>query len=302
MANISGVLSDKGRGQGFYVKDGDSFKYTVDLSNDFDGVCTLQRTLDGGISYEVVASIPSDVTDVEVSDAKGTYSIVVEYGPGEVALTGTATFSFSEVNLVLFELRNNKQEVVFSVDEKGVSIQKSSSGVGGVSASTVVANELGNGSVHKTVLTLTNVVLPVVSVTTGRGVGGVKIYDFPAGYINNLGCTAALSIAVETQGDFTDATPEGDIGIGTVAPANADALGTDATDDNFATATAFTMDSYAATANCPPEAAAIYNGSSQAIDLYVNAAIDAADIDDDVTTNLLISGTITIVWTNLGDF
>ena len=64
----------------------------------------------------------------------------------------------------------------------------------------------------------------------------------------------SLAVASAKQADFTDATPEGDAGIGSVAPENADALGTDATDDDFATATAFTMSAFAATVDCPSEA------------------------------------------------
>ena len=174
--------------------------------------------------------------------------------------------------------------------------------VGTKNGSTVTCVENGNGVLHKTVLTLASTPLSVVSVTTGNGVGGVKLYDMPAGYIKVLGCTADLSIAVETEADFTDGTPEGDLGIGTVAPANADALGTDTTDDNIGTATAFTMSAYAATCDVPPDGDVYLDGTSTAVDVYLNALVDAADIDDDTTTNLLVSGTVTLVWVNLGDY
>lgn len=168
--------------------------------------------------------------------------------------------------------------------------------------STVDVIESGDGAVHKTVFTLNSTPVTVTSVTTGNGVGGTLLYTFPEGYIKTLGCIADLSIAVETQGDFTDGTPEGDVGIGTVAPANADALGTDATDDNIATSTAFTMSSYAATANVPSEADLLIDGTSTAGAVYLNALVDAADIDDDTATDLLFSGTVTLVWANLGDY
>lgn len=195
---------------------------------------------------------------------------------------------------------------VFGIDsETGMVIQNGFNDAGAKNGSTVKVAEYGDGAVHKTVLTLTNTPVSVVSVTTGNGVGGTLLYTFPAGYIANHGCTANLSISVAAadQADFTDATPEGDIGIGTAAPANADALGTDATDDNFATAAAFTMSSYADTSVVlPPEASANYNGTSTPVPLYLNVLVDAADIDDGVTTEVLVSGTVTVVWSALGDF
>lgn len=175
---------------------------------------------------------------------------------------------------------------------------------GAASTSEVVATELGDAAMHRTVLTLTDLPISVVSVTTGNGVGGTKVYDFPEGHLQVVGVTADLSISVASanQADFTDDAPEGDLGIGTAAPANADALGTDSTDDDFATATAFTMASYAdAEVLLPPEAQAAHDGSTTAIDMYVNALVDAADIDDDTTTEVLVSGTIVITWANLGD-
>lgn len=195
---------------------------------------------------------------------------------------------------------------VFQIDsESGAIIQNGVDSRGAKNGSTVVDRTYGTPAMYKTVLTLTNTPVSVVSVTTGNGVGGTKIYDFPAGYIQNHGCIADLSISIATanQADFTDGTPEGDIGIGTVAPANADALGTDATDDNFATATAFTMSAYVdSSVTLPPEASANYNGTSTAIDLYVNVLVDAADIDDGTTTEVLISGTVTVLWSLIGDF
>lgn len=195
---------------------------------------------------------------------------------------------------------------MLGIDPKsGCIIQNGVDDRGAKNGSTVTEQTYGTPAMYKTVITLTNTPVSVVSVTTGNGVGGTKIYDFPAGYIRNHGCVAnlAISIATANQADFTDATPEGDIGIGTVAPANADALGTDATDDDFATATAFTMSAYAdSSVTLPPESAANFDGTSTAKDLYVNVLVDAADIDDGATSEVLISGTVTVLWSLIGDY
>ena len=174
-----------------------------------------------------------------------------------------------------------------------------------VGSSYITSQEFGNSACHETILTLNNLPVSVVSVTTGNGVGGTKIYQMNAGYMRFMGGTAnlSLSIAAGKQADFTDATPEGSLGVGTLAPANADALGTDSTDDNICTATAFVCAAYADTSiTLPPEADLLLNGTSSAIGVFLNAFVGSADIDDGVTTEVLVSGTVHFFWQNLGDY
>lgn len=163
--------------------------------------------------------------------------------------------------------------------------------------------ETGAGNFRTAVLTLTNVALPIVSVTTGAGVGGVTLATAPEGYLYIMGCVAALTWAVPAseQADFTDATPEGQLGIGTLAPANADALGTDATDDNLATAADITGSSFAGAVNLASEAPLAYDGSETAMPIVLTGLIDAADIDDDATSSINVSGTVTLNYLVRGD-
>lgn len=161
----------------------------------------------------------------------------------------------------------------------------------------------GSGSAKQTTITLTDLPVPIVSVTTGAGIGGTEVYEFPQGYAGFLGCVANLTgrVAVADQADFTDATPEGDIGVGSLAITDADAFGTDATDDDYATGAAFIMAAYAfPNVVCPPEAARALNNSVTPNKVFVNALVDAGDIDDSVTTEILISGTIVLSWNDLG--
>jgi len=179
-------------------------------------------------------------------------------------------------------------------------------GAGAKNGATVAVEERSNGIYRETKLTLTNTPVAVVSVTTGAGVAGTKIYDFPEGHLAVYASYASLTLSIATanQADFTDGTPEGDIGIGTAAPADADALGNDATDDDICTSTAFTMASYAVATSfiVPPDSAAQeFDGSSTAKDVYVNILVDAADIDDDTTSEILVSGTVFLRWIFCGD-
>ena len=244
----------------------------------WDGTVILRRTNNGGLSYETVATYTTaDGGAATLPDTEDwNYSFQCT-----VFTAGTAAVTLSD----------------FSDDK----VASESAGIAALA--TVTAEEKGDGVTHRTILRLSSVPVTVISVTTGNGVGGTKIYDFPQGRLLVLGTMADLSVVIAAgdQADYTDATPAGDAGVGTVAPANADALGTDATDDDFATAAALTMAAYAAGVQCPSEAALQHDGTSTAIDMLVNLLIDAADIDDGVTTTAYVSGTVVITWINLGD-
>jgi len=171
----------------------------------------------------------------------------------------------------------------------------------GTGATATVAPDEQVGVMHKTVITLTNLVVPCVSVTTGAGIGGALIYTFPTGRMLHMGTFATLSISVASaqQADFTDGTPEGDIGIGTVIMADADSFGTDAADDDYCTGTAVVMAAFAQTG------LQVKSDATPALllneDVNVNVLIDAADIDDDATSSVLVSGTVTIYYIKVGD-
>jgi hypothetical protein len=173
----------------------------------------------------------------------------------------------------------------------------------GTAGTGVTAVEQGVGGFRFVTLTLTNVILPIVSVTTGNGVGGVTLFTAPEGYIYTLGCVAALTWEVPTadEADYTDGTPEGQLGIGTLAPANADALGTDATDDSLSTAADITGTDFAGEVNLASEAPLAYDGSATAMPVVLTGLIDAADIDNDVTSSILVSGTVTLTYIHRGD-
>ncbi len=181
-----------------------------------------------------------------------------------------------------------------------------SHGVGTVAGTGVAVAESGSGAFHKTVFTLTDVLIPQASITTAAGVGSIKIYDFPTGAIFRMGCTAdlAITIAAAEQADFTDNTPEGDIGIGSITMANDDAFGTDATDDDWGTAQTYVMSAWAdADVAISAEAAVMLADGGTDADLFLSALTDAGDIDDGVSSaGITVNGTITVLWANCGQF
>jgi len=195
---------------------------------------------------------------------------------------------------------------VYTVSESVATITSLSGGGGATSETgTPVSNvstvvEQGIAGFHQTVITV-DAACPIVSVGAAVAEGGLKIYDFPEGRILIHGVTASFNLLVESadEADFTDGTPEGDWAIGT-AITTSNTLG-DATDVDLLPKTAFTMTDYTVDTTGALAVSAQFDGTTTAKDANINIIVDAADIDDDVTTAITVSGTVTITWSNLGD-
>jgi hypothetical protein len=257
-------------------------------------------------SFQVITALLTGSVLVERSDMKrakwATIATLLDTDSGEWATYKNLTDKPEYLRLRVLGLDNNpgSETVDYILAPEGAAPVVA----GEVAGSGVTVREVTSKVVHQTIIKLTDLAVPIVSVGNGRGVGGTKVYDFPAGRILFLGCMADLSarIATAKEGDFTDGTPEGDIGIGSVGMANADAFGTDATDDDYATGSPLAFTDYVdASVTCASEPTAHFDGTGTAKDVYVNALIDAADVDDDATTEILVSGEITLTWINLGD-
>jgi hypothetical protein len=179
---------------------------------------------------------------------------------------------------------------------------KTSDGVGAANGTGVSAVEYGDGAVHKTVLTLDDVAIALTDEAGVVAYGGLKVYDFPAGAIVFLGATADLAVTKSSAG--VNATWDGDFGLGTVTASNNATLAS--TEQNLipTTATPQAVDG-ATTAkglSTSTESGVVFNGTSTAIDAFLNVLVDDADHDVTGTAcNLIFNGTITLVWANLGD-
>lgn len=175
--------------------------------------------------------------------------------------------------------------------------------VGTANGTGVKAQNLGSGSVIKTIITCTDL---TVALTDEAGVVaylGHKLYDMPAGAIHFMGATANLALTKSSAGVNDDW--DGDFALGTVTASNNATLAT--TEQNLIPTTATPQASSGATTatgqSTATEAGTIINGTSTAMDVYLNILVD--DADHDVTStpcNLIINGTITILWANLGDY
>lgn len=175
-------------------------------------------------------------------------------------------------------------------------------GVGAVAGSGAVATETSGDGVHKTVIVFTNRVIALADAAGVVAYGGSKVYDFPAGYIQFLGASCDLDITKSSAGVNDDW--DGDFGVGRVTTSNNSTLSSTEQDliPTTPTPQAVAGVTTADGVSTGTEAPKIFDGHTTAIDAYLNFLVD--DADHDVTTtpcNLIVNGSLTIVWANLGD-
>lgn len=173
--------------------------------------------------------------------------------------------------------------------------------VGAAAGTGVVAVESGFGNFKTTVLTLTDVEVPLVDEAGQIAYGGLKVYDFPQGYIYTFSALTDLDVTKSSAGVNDDW--DGDFGLGTATAGNdADLTTTEQdvlpkTDTPQAAAGATTADGVSTATE-----QAIHDGTGTAKDLFINFLVD--DADHDVTStpcNLILNGTIELNWIFMGD-
>ncbi len=178
----------------------------------------------------------------------------------------------------------------------------SSSGAGTAAGTGVAATEKGDGIIHKTVLTFTNVAVPLTDEPGVVAYGGLKVYDFPEGAIRIFGAVSDVDLTKSSAGVID--TWDGDMSVGTATAGNDATLSGTEADIIPSTATPQAV-AGATTANAQSTASedTVHDGTTTAKDVYFNLLVD--DTDHDVTTtpcNLILNGTLTILWANLGDY
>lgn len=168
--------------------------------------------------------------------------------------------------------------------------------VGAAATAGVAATETVVGPFRKTVLTFTNVSITMTDATTAGCHGGTKVYDFPAGLALILGAVTDLQIAAGAGGISDTAAVVGAVGT-VVAATNNETL--TSTEANIVPSTAATLTSGAG--NCDGEATTspLLDGTATAIDMYLNFAVP--DADSSASDTITVNGTITFLWTIIGD-
>ena len=174
-------------------------------------------------------------------------------------------------------------------------------GVGAVAGTGCTVVESGAGVLHRTTITLADVAV-ALSDDGAAAYGGLKIYDFPLGWIYFLGIVADIALTKSSAG--VDDAFDGDVAFGTVI-VDADTSPMSGVDEDLIPVTTTPQaSSGATTADCQSTASeiAILDGHSAAKDININFMVDDADHDVAGTAcNLICNGTVTITWVNLGD-
>lgn len=180
---------------------------------------------------------------------------------------------------------------------------KTTIGVGAAVAAKCSAVEYGIGPLHQTVLTLAMTGSNDLDLAGNADNSiGVKIYDFPAGRILVLGVTVNLSVTVnDAFNASTDDVFELSLGSADATQAANGAL-TGTETDLLALQTLDTVSNTVLThtVGAALAASAHFDGTSSALDMYVNAAVLNASTSKAVT--IAITGTVTITWLQLGDY
>lgn len=172
----------------------------------------------------------------------------------------------------------------------------SSSALAGVANAGAVVNETV-GTI-RTTLQLSNAVVTMTDATTAGCHGSVKLYDFPACNLLFLGATCDLTVTAGTGGIADTAAVVAAIGTTAVSTADATLTTTEA-DLIPSTAATLTAGAGAAKGKTLTAGVVVFDGTSTAKDAYLNFAVpDAGSTGNDT---LIVSGTITLVWSNLGD-
>lgn len=164
----------------------------------------------------------------------------------------------------------------------------------------VTVSERGIGVIHKTTFTFTN--MPVSVLDTPQG-GGVQVYSWPEGRIFILGGTGSATFTTSTAIASTlNSGVSCRWGLGTVTQSNA-TLAT--TEQDLLPVTTFTSSTTINVVNTATNsalaAAAQFDGTATAKVAFFNISVPTAtDIDADST--VLVNGSITIAWIQLGDY
>ena len=160
--------------------------------------------------------------------------------------------------------------------------------------------------VRKYTYPVKNLSIAVTSVTTAAGFGTAVIGDFPEGNVLLLGGVAYLQFS-SSDADLTSATWNGDYSVGTTATADVTLSGTDINLINDGGGSAAAVAVGPAVAKTSPvtrgEGAAmdLFDNTDGSLELNLNLLVDAADIGDSATADVLVNGYVTLVYIVLGD-
>lgn len=168
--------------------------------------------------------------------------------------------------------------------------------------------EVGDAVVRKTVFTFataggaTYAATDAFAVADATAMGGRKIYTFPEGRILVLGATGSLSLGVKTANTTINDAAAVNYSLGTAAPTEA-ALTTASSVNLLPKSGAVTIGTnpaYSTAVAVQLAASAQFDGTSTAVPVHLNFGLGTAT-EIDANAAVGVTGSITIVWAQLGD-
>lgn len=169
------------------------------------------------------------------------------------------------------------------------------------SVSGLTITESGQGALRTSVLTLTNVNIPITRNGTTAVYGGLQLATFPEGVHNLIGAVASLTI---TRGETTNMTATAPLvaAVGSVTASNNATL--TSTEADAVPSTAFTLVAGTKTNGGHLATAAIYDGHTTARPVFLNVAGDNITDQCVATGNssVNVTGSIVLHWAQLGDY
>jgi hypothetical protein len=126
LKTVSSTFSNAGVSAYLNVRDGDSLTYAVDYSADFDGGLFLERSLDGGMTHELIRTLAvgykTDVTTTTIEKGKGLYRFrcIIDPAADPAVLTGTAAITLADVSDQIYEFKDKYGDKVLEVKEDGI--------------------------------------------------------------------------------------------------------------------------------------------------------------------------------------
>jgi hypothetical protein len=250
----------------------------------------MKKTL--GLLAILALALASSGHPVQAQGSGGPFNVHCDFYQGDF-------YCYDKNNAEVYHVDGTNRALVVPLGSaltlNGAAVQNSV-GAGTASGTGVTVSELGGGSVHRTILTLTNVSVTITD--SSAGVGGLLVYTFPEGYIQVLGVTANMTSA---RGDTHVASGALVVeALGVVVPADDSAL--TSTEASFIASWAGTLTAGAGvyTKNAALIASP-FDGHTTAIPMFLNVAMPHGGTGSDASTSMVFNGTITIVWAQTGD-
>jgi len=174
-----------------------------------------------------------------------------------------------------------------------------SDGVGAKTGATVTVSERGDGAAHKTILTLASTPITMTDAGAAGSHGSTLLYTFPEGVIVRGGCVANTT-TLAGAGGITD-TAAVVLALGSAATATDNATLAGAGEADYVASFAGTLTDGAGSFKKYGEPSVTsLDGHTTAIVLRLNAAVP--DADSSASDTLAVTGAITCVWHQTGDF